>query len=106
MLEELKNKEVNFLISSNSGISATGGDSIEKISSSIIMINGTVEKIDADFIKVINGTIIYNLAHQERFLVGPGQLLGHNPNDMMAPHKERFTELYIRKDKVITISVI
>lgn len=54
MLEELKNKNVKMLVSSNSGVAAYA---IAGAVSSVVSINGTITDFDDEFIKVTNAQI-------------------------------------------------
>ncbi len=54
MLEELRNKNVKMLVSSNSGVAAYA---IAGAVSSVVSINGTITDFDDEFIKVSNAQI-------------------------------------------------
>ena len=57
MLEELKNKNVKLVISSNSGVSADGG---LIVATSMIVVQGTLAEYDNEFVKLKNVQVMRN----------------------------------------------
>ena len=94
MLEELKNKKVKLVVSSNSGMSAHGG---VIVATSMIIAEGILAEYDSEFVKLKDAQVMRNNVLDNK---------SGSFNFDVQPRVESSDVTLINRNNIITISIL
>ena len=95
MLEEFKNKTVKLIVRSDAGVSGVGG---LMVTTSMIIVVGTLVEYDNEFVKIKNVQIMRNNVLEHRY--------GIAYDSDIKPRIDTYDVTLINKGKIITVSRI